>query len=1361
MTKLIRNKFVQGLFVALALIATPAVASAASFNTASNDLTTTAVLNATQNPNSNTAWGPSTTARGGDMVTVEIYYHNSGTDAAQNTILRMNVPNGPQSSVTISGSVSASNANTASGSSIITFSDGQQHTLTYAGSMRWYPDQNSLHNNSPRPLLNGQSGSEVFSQGLQVGTVPIDNPNSAPGQAWNFSQGTLDVDFIVSQTVAPQASLTATTNPASGLTQNSAMLNGSVNGTNVTNVTRWFEWGTTQSLGQSTSQQFGQGSYSDSVFNLQPNTTYYFRAAARSNETNTVYGSIMTFQTVGNPAVCPATAFTNQPTNITQTGASFTGTVSPTPAGSYTNWFEYGTTPSFGQSTFQQSGNGAGFSGSVFSLTSNTTYFVRANVRSNDFACNNQIIIGNTVQFQTQPVIQQSSLVATTNSATGATQNSAMLNGSANGTNVTNVTRWFEYGTTFALGQSTSQQFGQGSYSDSVFNLQPNTTYYFRAAGRSNETNTVYGSILTFQTQPITQTSSLVATTNSASGMTQNSAVLNGTDTGTNVTNVTRWFEYGTTFALGQSTSQQFGQGSYSDSIFNLQPNTTYYFRAASRSNETGTVYGSILTFQSGQVSAVCPTSVFTNQPTNITLNSASLSGTVSPTPAGSYTNWFEYGTTAAFGQSTVQQGGSGASFAGFLNSLLPNTTYFVRANVRSTDVNCTANTIFGNTLSFQTNFQQQNNSTLAATTQSASGISQNGMTFNGYVAGTNTTNMNEWFEYGTTMSLGQTTYQQYASNGNYSSQAYNLQPATNYYFRAVARSNETGTVYGAILTAQTLGTTYYNNYQQTATLSATTNTATGISTNGATLNGSIYNNGATNVTRWFEYGTTQSLGQQTSQQYQSYASGNYSDNIYGLQSGVLYYFRAAARSNETGTVYGSIVPFSTTGLVTQTYFQFQPPVQPTVATNPAINITTSSARLNASAVMNNVQANGWFEWGTTPSLGRTTLQLNLGSGVSNGYYTTVTGLSAHTLYYFRAVTQNTQGQTARGQILSFTTLTPAVTYVPPKIITPPAPKVTVAVANYVPVKSGEVITKTVDDISFPCGTKTYVCAREGHTIQYTITVMNPSWSATSNAVITDTLAPILAFKNASEGGTYNAGTRMVQWSRQLGPREGHTFMIQVLARDIADNIVVTNNAQIYVNGKTYASNDTQVCITITPIKLEITADKANVAPGDNITYTVRYSNVDGAPVQNLNLRMSVPQGTTFVSSDHQNIQTQNGMVNLTVGGLNPKQDGTISLALKVDSKVNKDQPITFTANASFQDTQGVQQPDVLATVNTPISAESTKLNTASAVSVGSFLPSSLLGWLAFILLFLIIILIITRILSDYKGGKGHPPATV
>jgi hypothetical protein len=94
--------------------------------------------------------------------------------------------------------------------------------------------------------------------------------------------------------------------------------------------------------------------------------------------------------------------------------------------------------------------------------------------------------------------------------------------------------------------------------------------------------------------------------------------------------------------------------------------------------------------------------------------------------------------------------------------------------------------------------------------------------------------------------------------------------------------------------------------------------------------------------------------------------------------------------------------------------------IPPTVTTQPATFITSTSVRLNGN-VNPQGSANAYFEYGTTPALGQTTPAQTL-TGIANiPAFVSLTGLAPQTTYYYRVVAQNQFGS-ATGQIISFVT---------------------------------------------------------------------------------------------------------------------------------------------------------------------------------------------------------------------------------------------------------------------------------------------------------------------------------------------------
>lgn len=100
------------------------------------------------------------------------------------------------------------------------------------------------------------------------------------------------------------------------------------------------------------------------------------------------------------------------------------------------------------------------------------------------------------------------------------------------------------------------------------------------------------------------------------------------------------------------------------------------------------------------------------------------------------------------------------------------------------------------------------------------------------------------------------------------------------------------------------------------------------------------------------------------------------------------------------------------TGSVPQTPSEpLTEPGAPVATTRPATLITDKTALLNGAMHPRLVPTAAWFEWGDTPSLGRKTLEQQIGSGTdARNYSFLVTDLLPDTRYFFRAVGQNRHG---------------------------------------------------------------------------------------------------------------------------------------------------------------------------------------------------------------------------------------------------------------------------------------------------------------------------------------------------------------
>jgi hypothetical protein len=196
-----------------------------------------------------------------------------------------------------------------------------------------------------------------------------------------------------------------------------------------------------------------------------------------------------------------------------------------------------------------------------------------------------------------------------------------------------------------------------------------------------------------------------------------------------------------------------------------------------------------------------------------------------------------------------------------------------------------------------------------------------------------------------------------------------------------------------------------------------TTGTVQGITSNSATVKGTVNPNGQS--TTWaIQYGTTAAYGLQTSAK--SAGSGsteqNVSENLTGLRAGTTYHYRVIA-TNASGTTVGADRTFTTTG---------SPPSAspPTATTGNATGVGAHGATLHGTVKPNGSKTTYRFAYGLTAAYGKQTSarSLGAGSGVSS-VRATLAGLRAGQTYHYRLVASNAGGVSV-GQDRTFSTST-------------------------------------------------------------------------------------------------------------------------------------------------------------------------------------------------------------------------------------------------------------------------------------------------------------------------------------------------
>ena len=418
------------------------------------------------------------------------------------------------------------------------------------------------------------------------------------------------------------------TDPVSNISHNTAQLNGyadiSSNTSSFESAEVWFDWRVSGSgvFDRTTSKRSvynSARSFDERIYNLNPDTLYDVRFAART-QSGTSYGGIVSFRTLISPD--RPSVNTASPQNIDGDSALLSGYVNPRGSTNTAAWFEYGKTVPFTNTTPSMTlgGDSGTVSFPLNSLEENTRYYYRI-VATNSAGMS----YGSTVDFKTTAVKESVSRGAPSVTTSGAEQEGdgalVILKGYVDTKNVKTRT-WFEYGKTTSLGRTTQksdEQSNSFSFSETLSGLEQGVIYYYRTVA-SNENGVSYGNILTVtpggsslvsvsaQAQasaPILSSVGIVnASTDQAESINEQSALVRGSvsSTGSHVVSQA-WFEYGETTALGNATPIKnvgtMPNIGVSESLFNLSPNTLYYYRFAAKQGETVS-YGNIRSFTTG-----------------------------------------------------------------------------------------------------------------------------------------------------------------------------------------------------------------------------------------------------------------------------------------------------------------------------------------------------------------------------------------------------------------------------------------------------------------------------------------------------------------------------------------------------------------------------------------------------------------------------------------------------------------------------------------------------------------------------------------------------------------------------------------
>ncbi len=261
---------------------------------------------------------------------------------------------------------------------------------------------------------------------------------------------------------------------------------------------------------------------------------------------------------------------------------------------------------------------------------------------------------------------------------------------------------------------------------------------------------------------------------------------------------------------------------------------------------------------------------------------------------------------------------------------------------------------------------------------------------------------------------------------GAYISNLSGLTAGTTYHVRAYA-TNSAGTSYGADVTFTTTAA---------ATVPVVSTTAaSAITSSSATTGGNISSNGGAAISAaGVCYSTIANPTTASAIVSTATTAGAYSSTLSGLSAGTVYHVRAYA-TNSVGTSYGADLTFTTAAAATA----------PVVTTTAASVVTQTSATSGG-----NITSNGGAAITTAGVCYSTIANPTTASAIvsttttAGAYSSTLSGLSAGTVYHIRAYATNSVG-TSYGADLTFTTAAAATA---PVVSTTAASAITATTAS-------------------------------------------------------------------------------------------------------------------------------------------------------------------------------------------------------------------------------------------------------------------------------------------------------------------------
>ena len=238
--------------------------------------------------------------------------------------------------------------------------------------------------------------------------------------------------------------------------------------------------------------------------------------------------------------------------------------------------------------------------------------------------------------------------------------------------------------------------------------------------------------------------------------------------------------------------------------------------------------------------------------------------------------------------------------------------------------------------------------------------------------------------------------------------------------------------------------------------------------------------------------------------------------------------------------------------------------------------------------------------------------------------------------------------------------------------------------------------------------------------------VVNNSSTYVSDTVSGLTPGPVYYYRTVVQNSNGTAYGEIVRFQTQKGT-------------------VIINNPPVKVVTKVITQRDVVVANSA-PSLLELRVENVydRMCVGGEMDYTVSYRNISGQTLQNAVLRITHPKELTFINSSRGEYEAVDRTVTIALGDIPAGGSGTVQVRARVNTSAVVGNLAVTTATVVYTNTISRAQEDAIAYSLVTVTNDCPTTNNlgASAFGIGSFFPTTLLGWLILILVILALIVL-------------------